>query len=131
MWVAVILLPPTSLAMSYRSVVLVTTLSCARAVPARVSGAPSESAVPNATAVMARNEIMYVSWAPWAPRWSSRSDQNGCGLCGPSANDACSRMRLVAEPVAGEYHSYPATSLEDSLGKNSRYPEMALVLSPA
>jgi hypothetical protein len=38
MCVAVILLPPTALAMSYRSVVLVTTLSCALAIRAASHG---------------------------------------------------------------------------------------------
>src|SRR4051794_15108222 len=54
MWAAVILLPPTSRAMSYRSVVLVTTFSCAGATRgASVSRAASR---PNAI-----RRIMYDS----------------------------------------------------------------------
>src|SRR6187455_63223 len=67
MCVAVILFPPTCLAMSYRSVVLVTTLSCAEAVDTPMIGAGDRSAVANANVVNSRWVPIKYSWAPAAP----------------------------------------------------------------
>src|SRR5687768_10123437 len=91
--------PPTARARSYRSVVLVTTLSWARAVELAVA--------PSANAQSAKRKDLFIIGA---------IPQKGCGLCGPNANVAWRRKRLNASKLFGLTRSNFATILENSLG---------------
>src|SRR5215211_1620378 len=70
MCAAVILFPPTAFAMSYRSVVLVTTLSCAVASETPVPGSAPPSAAACAAIMKVPCVPIYLSSAPAAPPMS-------------------------------------------------------------